>query len=136
MKRFSGWCFIVAGLLCVTPTLAGVWDHTIAIPDIATATVQGRGISSRLLTPQQLTKLVDWFKAHDKGWEGLMETPPAPIAMEIATSGPNGQQSSLDLFVSNDGTATAYFYAPKPAFPLKRHLSEADVKGLQAAIGN
>jgi hypothetical protein len=136
MKSICRLCFAIVVLFSATSAFAGFWDQTIAIPSIATATVQGRNVSSRSLTPQQLEKLTSWFKAHENGWQGLMETPPAPIAMGIGIVGPNGQHCSLTLFKAKDGSAAAYFYPPRPAFPLKRGLSDADVTALLAAVEN
>jgi hypothetical protein len=136
MKSICRLCFAIAVSFSVTSAFAGFWDQTIAIPSIETATVQGRNVSSRSLTPQQLEKLTRWFEAHKDGWRGLIETPPAPIAMGVVIGGPNGQQCSLSLFKAKDGTAAAYFYPPRPASPLTRGLSDADVTALLAAVEN
>jgi hypothetical protein len=136
MKNISRWCISIVVLFSFTLAFVGFWSRTIAIPDIATATMQGHSIPSRSLTSQQVARLVVWFKAHDNGWQGLMETPPAPITMDIAMSGGNDQQSVLTLFKVQDGATTAFFYPPRPASPLKRALSTADVTDLLAAVEN
>ena len=115
--------------------LAGCY-RVIKMPDIATASVYGPHVSGGPLSPQQVVRLSTWMKAHDAGWRGLMQTPPTPIAMAIVVRDSNGQQSTLNVFESKDGTATAYFYAPSPASPLERYVSKADVVALRGAVGN
>lgn len=116
--------------------LAGCYS-VITTPDIATASVYGPQISGGSLTPQEVARLSSWMKAHDAGWRALMETAPAPppITMAIVMREPDGRQSSLDLFESKAGTATAYLNAPGPAPTRQRYLSEADVAALRAAVG-
>jgi hypothetical protein len=115
--------------------LAGCYS-VIKMPEITTAAVYGPQIHGGPLNPQQVAQLSSWMKAHDAGWRGLMETPPAPITMAIVMHDPNGQQSSFNLFESKVGTATLYFYAPSPAVPLERYLSGVDVAALKAAVRN
>jgi hypothetical protein len=116
--------------------LAGCYS-VVTIPDIANASVYGPRISGGSLTPQEVARLSSWMKAHDAGWRELMETAPAPapITLAIVMREPGGRQSSLDLFESKDGTATAYLNAPSPAPTLQRYLSESDVAALRAAVG-
>jgi hypothetical protein len=108
----------------------------IAIPDVANATVYGPNVPIRSLRPQQVAQLTSWIKAHDAGWRDLMGTPPTTITMRIVMRAPNSQQIYFDLFESKDGTAMAYFYAPSPAPPLERYLSEADVAALWEMLRN
>lgn len=115
--------------------LAGCYS-VIKTPYIANASIYGPQISGGSLSPQEVARLSSWMKAHDAGWRVLMETSPAPITLAIVMREPGGRQSSLDVFESKDGAATAYFNAPSPAPPLQRYLSEADVLTLRAAVGN
>lgn len=115
--------------------LAGCYS-VIKMPDIATASVYGPKVSGGPLTPQEVARLSSWMKAHDAGWRELMQKHPAPISMAIVMHDPHGQQSTLNLFESKDGTATAYFYASSQAPPLERYLPEADVAALKAALKN
>jgi hypothetical protein len=108
--------------------------RSIATPDLLDATVRDRGASTRALTQQQLSQLSSWFKAHVGHWEGLTETPPAPMTMELVMIGPDGWRSSMTVFESKDGKATAYFYASASSPPLKRRLSRADLGALSAAV--
>ncbi|GLQ46502.1 hypothetical protein GCM10007862_15530 [Dyella lipolytica] len=110
--------------------------HIIAIPDVATAAVYGPNVPIRSLRPQEVARLSSWIKAHDAGWRDLMGMPSTPMTMRIVMREPNNQQSNLDLFESKDGTAMVHFYAPSPAPPLSRYLSEADVAALLSTVGN
>lgn len=115
--------------------IAGCYS-VIKMPDIASASVYGPHVVGGSLSPPEVARLSSWVKTHDAGWRGLMETTSAPITLAIVMREPNGQQSSLNLFESKDGTAMAYFNAPSPAPPLERYLSAADVAALRAAVGN
>jgi hypothetical protein len=125
----------IAFIITLLLGLAGCY-RIIAIPDVATAAVYGPHVPIRPLKPQQVARLSNWMKAHDAGWRDVMETPPAPITMRIVMREPNSQQSYFDLLELKDGTATMYLYAPSPAPPLKRYLSEADVAALWEVIRN
>ncbi|GLQ92559.1 hypothetical protein [Dyella acidisoli] len=125
----------IALIVTLVLDLAGCY-RIIKMPDIATASVYGPQVSGGSLSPQEVARLSTWMKAHDAGWRGLMGTPPAPIALAIVMRDPSGGQTTLNLFESKDGTATAYFYAPNPASPLERYLSKADVAALRAAVEN
>jgi hypothetical protein len=115
--------------------LAGCYS-VVKMPDIATAAVYGPHISGGSLSPQQVARLSSWIHAHDAGWRGWMETPPAAITMSIVMHDPSGRQSSLELFESRDGSAMAYLHAPSSAQPLERYLPAAEVVALKAALGN
>jgi hypothetical protein len=115
--------------------LAGCYS-IVKMPDIATAAVYGPHISGGPLSPQQVARLSSWIHAHDAGWRGWMEARPAPITMSIVMHDPSGQQSSLELFESKDGSAMAYLHAPSSAQPLERYLPAAEVVALKAALGN
>jgi hypothetical protein len=123
----------VALIIAVMLDLTGCY-RVIKMPSIATASVYGPRISGGPLTPLETAQLSRWLAAHDAGWRGLMETTAAPISMAIVMRDPNGQQSSLNLFESRDGSATVYFYAPSSTAPLERYLPEADVAALKAAV--
>jgi hypothetical protein len=124
----------IALIVMLVAELAGCYS-VIAMPDIATASVYGPQISGGSLSPQEVAQLSNWMKAHDAGWRGLMETPPAPFTMSVVVREADGRQSSLQVFESKDGTAMAYFKAPDPAPPLERYLSVTDVAALRAAVG-
>lgn len=123
----------IALIVTLAMGLAGCYD-VIAVPDIATAAVYGPHISRPSLTPQQIAQLSSWIKSHDAGWRHLMETPPAPITLAIVMHEASSQQSTFNLFEAKDGSATVYFYAPSPAPPRKRYVSQADVAALWAAV--
>jgi hypothetical protein len=125
----------IALIIALVLDLAGCYS-IIKTPDITTASVYGPQISGGPLSPQKVAQLSSWMNAHDAGWRELMGTPPAPITMAVVMHDPNGQQTSLNLFESKDGTATIYFNGPSPAAPLQRYLSSMDVAALKAAVGN
>jgi hypothetical protein len=127
---------IVARITLIITLLLGLTGcyGIIVTPNIATAIVYGPNVPIRSLRPQQVAQLSSWIKAHDAGWRGLMETPPVAQTMRIVVHEPDSQQGYFDLFLAKDGTATMYYYAPRPALPLKRYLPEADVSTLWEAI--
>jgi hypothetical protein len=107
----------------------------IKTPDMATASVFGPHVSGGFLSAQQVAQLSDWMKAHDAGWRALMRTPPSSVTMAVVMREADGRQTTLDLFVADDGSAMAYLYAPSPAHPLERYVPAADVAALRAATG-
>lgn len=125
----------IALIVALALDMAGCYS-IIKMPNIAAASVYGPQVSGGSLSPPAVARLSSWMKAHDAGWRGLAGAPSAPMTMAMVMHDPNGRQSTLNLFESKDGTATAYFYAPSPAPPLQRYLSEADVTALKAAVGN
>jgi hypothetical protein len=124
----------IALIVALPLVLAGCYG-VIRTPDAVTASVYGPHVSGGPLSAQQVMQLSDWMKAHDAGWRRLMRTPPASITMAIVMREPGGRQSTLDLFVSPDGAAMAYFYPPGPAPPLERYVPAVDVAALRAAVG-
>ncbi|HUA78737.1 MAG TPA: hypothetical protein VL997_00075 [Dyella sp.] len=124
----------VVFIAALTFYLTGCYS-IIKMPDIATASVYGPQISGGTLSPQEVAHLSSWMNAHDAGWRGLMEKHPAPMTMAVVMRDSDGRQITLNLFESQDETATAYLYAPSSAQPLERYLSKADVMALRAAIG-
>ncbi|HTV83899.1 MAG TPA: hypothetical protein VME63_00720 [Dyella sp.] len=128
---------VARGALIATliPALAGCYS-VVKIPEVASASVYGPGISGGALRAQQVAQLSDWLKAHDAGWRAPMGTPPRSITMAIVMRRAGGPQSTLDLFAWNDGSAMAYLYAPAPASPRERYLPAADVAALRAAVGH
>jgi hypothetical protein len=125
----------VAFILGLVLGLAGCY-RIVATPDIATAAVYGPHVPIRPLTPQQVARLSSWMKGHDAGWRSSTQTPYMPTIMRIVIRDPGGQQSRLDLLEAKDGMATLLLYAPAPAAPLKRYLSDADAKALWDAVAN
>jgi hypothetical protein len=130
--RFAPRMILITTLILGLAACYGV----IKTPDATTASIYGPQISAGPLSPQKVTQLSNWLKAHDAGWRAWKGSSTAPITMAIVMHDASGQQTSLNLFESKDGTAVLYFYPPGSAQPLGRYLLQTDVAALRAAVGH
>jgi hypothetical protein len=109
--------------------------------------VDGRELSRRSLSPDQLQQLTQWLDQHRSGWQGMLaETPPSSTRIELQIKDQDGGMTSVLAITPPNGGRYLLVHGPGKwayqsyggfikSWAAARRLSDRDFSILQNLAG-
>jgi hypothetical protein len=118
-------------------TLASCADKEAVVRHYTSAQVSANGgesdVSDRPLTQTQLTALTSWINTRSN-CSGFSANIPDQPSLNVQMQEASGQNSHIDVYKHDNGSATAYIYEGNRLAPIRCFLTSADVVALKSAL--